>query len=295
MEFGPVVRRDGADRPLLGLHQLGRPTGQFRRGALLQDAQQEGIQGAPGRFVRPDGAVDRLVADREGSLPAQPPGHLLRTPVLAQEGVDPLPVRRTAGSGASGAASRGRSFTDPGSRSQTEGSMRLDRAKASLRHFEPTPGRLMTRTRLRPVASSDLDTFFEHQRDPVSLRIGTLTTRERAEFDDHWASILADPLAIQRTVECDGAVVGYVGSFVREGLREVAYWYGREHWGKGIATAALREFLSEVRERPLFARVTVDHTASRRVLEKVGFYVKAKESILESSGAEVEEYLLQLD
>jgi RimJ/RimL family protein N-acetyltransferase len=173
--------------------------------------------------------------------------------------------------------------------------MHLDRGRPSLRHFEPTRGRLMTTTRLRPVESSDLHTFFEHQCDPVALRIGRLTSRERAEFDAHWASILADPLAIQRTVECDGAVVGYVGSFVREGLREVAYWYGREHWGKGIATSALREFLSELQERPLFARVTVGHTASRRVLEKVGFYVKAKESIVESSGAEVEEYLLQLD
>jgi RimJ/RimL family protein N-acetyltransferase len=153
----------------------------------------------------------------------------------------------------------------------------------------------VTSTRLRPVAPSDLDTFFEHQRDPIALRIGTLTSRAHAEFDAHWARILADPLSIQRTVECDDAVVGYVGSFVRDGLREVAYWYGREHWGKGIATDALREFLTEVRERPLFARVIVDHAASRRVLEKVGFHMKAKESVVDSSGTEVAEYLMQLD
>jgi RimJ/RimL family protein N-acetyltransferase len=149
--------------------------------------------------------------------------------------------------------------------------------------------------RLRPVAASDLDTFFEHQRDPVALRMGALTSRERAEFDAHWARILADPLGIQRTVESEGTVVGYVGSFVRDGLREVAYWYGREHWGRGIATAALRAFVAELPERPLFARVTVDHAASRRVLEKVGFRVEARESTVESSGVEVEEFLLRLD
>jgi RimJ/RimL family protein N-acetyltransferase len=153
----------------------------------------------------------------------------------------------------------------------------------------------VTRTRLRPVAPADLDTFFEHQRDPVALRGGTLPSRERADFDAHWARILADPLGIQRTVERDGVVVGYVGSFVRAGHREVAYWYGRDHWGKGIATAALRAFLRELRERPLFARVTVDHTASRRVLEKVGFRVDGRESIVESSGDAVEEYLMRLD
>jgi len=153
----------------------------------------------------------------------------------------------------------------------------------------------MTSIRLRPVEPADLDAFFEHQRDPVALRIGRLASRERAEFDAHWAKILADPAAIQRTVERDGAVVGYIGSFVRGELREVAYWYGREHWGRGIATDALRRFLDEVHERPLFARVTVEHVASRRVLEKVGFYVKAKESTADSAGDEIEEYLLQLD
>ncbi|HYG70400.1 MAG TPA: GNAT family N-acetyltransferase, partial [Anaeromyxobacteraceae bacterium] len=155
--------------------------------------------------------------------------------------------------------------------------------------------RSMSGIRLRPVAAADLDTFFEHQRDPVALRVGMLTSRERPEFDAHWARILADPLGILRTVECEGAVVGYVGSFVRDGLREVAYWYGREHWGKGIATAALRAFLAEVHERPLFARVAVDHPASRRVLEKVGFGIEARECTVESSGEEVEEFLLRLD
>jgi RimJ/RimL family protein N-acetyltransferase len=153
----------------------------------------------------------------------------------------------------------------------------------------------MTAILLRSVADSDLDTFFEHQRDPVALRLGTLTSRERSEFDTHWARILADPLGVHRTVESEGAVAGYVSSFVRDGLREVAYWYGREHWGNGIATAALREFVAEVHERPLFARVTVDHAASRRVLEKVGFFIEARESTIEASGDEVEEFLLRLD
>jgi RimJ/RimL family protein N-acetyltransferase len=90
-------------------------------------------------------------------------------------------------------------------------------------------------------------------------------------------------------------VAGYIGSFVREGLREVAYWYGREHWGKGIATAALREFLAELEERPLYARVVAVHPASRRVLEKAGFCVQAREPVFEGSGDAVEELLLRRD
>lgn len=153
----------------------------------------------------------------------------------------------------------------------------------------------MPAIRLRPVAAADLDAFFEHQRDPVALRMGSLTSRERPDFDRHWARILANPLGVVRTVECDGTVAGYVTSFVAGDLREVAYWYGREHWGKGIATAALGEFLAEVHERPLFARVVVGHPASRRVLEKVGFRVVARESPLEGSDDALEEFLLRLD
>ena len=153
----------------------------------------------------------------------------------------------------------------------------------------------MISIRLRPVATSDLDTFFEHQRDPVARRLGALTSRERPEFDKHWAKILADPSGIIRTVECEGAITGYVCSFMRDGLREVAYWYGREHWGKGIATAALRELLAEVRERPLYACVVVDHPASRRVLEKVGFSVAEKLPSTGTSDQKIEELLLRLD
>ncbi len=153
----------------------------------------------------------------------------------------------------------------------------------------------MTSVRLRPVAASDLDTFFEHQRDPVALRLGALTARERPEFDRHWAKILADPTGIIRTVECEGAITGYVCSFLRDGLREVAYWYGREYWGKGIATAALRALLPEVPERPLYACVVVDHPASRRVLEKVGFRVAEKLPSNGTSAQESEELLLMLE
>jgi RimJ/RimL family protein N-acetyltransferase len=51
----------------------------------------------------------------------------------------------------------------------------------------------------------------------------------------------------------------------------IGYWLGREHWGRGIATDALREFLELVDERPLQATVAHANHASVRVLEKNGF------------------------
>jgi len=46
---------------------------------------------------------------------------------------------------------------------------------------------------------------------------------------------------------------------------------GKEFWGKGIGTVALKLFLMEVKKRPLFAHVAFDNIGSIRVLEKCGF------------------------
>jgi hypothetical protein len=64
---------------------------------------------------------------------------------------------------------------------------------------------------------------------------------------------------------------GYVASREQEGTRLVAYWLGREYWGRGIASAALREYLAQETTRPLHAYVAVGNVGSMRVLERCGF------------------------
>ncbi len=124
---------------------------------------------------------------------------------------------------------------------------------------------------IRRVAPDDLPVFFEHQADPEAAKMATVEPRDRASFEDHWAKMLRDERAILRTVEADGVVVGNVVSWEHEGEREVGYWIGREHWGRGVATAALEAFVAEVTERPLFAHVANTNAGSIRVLEKCGF------------------------
>ena len=80
-----------------------------------------------------------------------------------------------------------------------------------------------------------------------------------------------DPAILIRTIEHDGRVAGYVFTFISAGQRVVGYWLGREHWGRGVATEALRDFLPLVPERPLRATVAPANQASVRVLEKNGF------------------------
>jgi RimJ/RimL family protein N-acetyltransferase len=153
--------------------------------------------------------------------------------------------------------------------------------------------------RLRDVTIRDLDVLFEFGKDPEAVRMAAFTHKDpsdRAAFDRHWQRLLADASIRTRVVEAKGSVLGSVASFLLEGQREVTYWIGREHWGKGVATTALAAFLREEAQRPLFARVAKDNVGSRRVLEKCGFRVVGEGKwFANARGAEIDELLLRLD
>jgi RimJ/RimL family protein N-acetyltransferase len=121
--------------------------------------------------------------------------------------------------------------------------------------------------RLRPVEAADLD----------AAAVADVPSRDRPAFDLHWTRILSDPETVIRTIDAGGRVAGYVFTFIHDGRRVVGYWLGREHWGRGIATDALREFLRLVGERPLQATVASANRASARVLEKNGFRLLREE------------------
>ena len=116
--------------------------------------------------------------------------------------------------------------------------------------------------------------------------------RDRDAFMTHWAKIPADASNWARTVEVEGAVAGNVVSWVHDGERYVGYWIGREHWGKGVATAALASCLTLLEERPLFAHVVEHNVGSIRVLEKCGFVRSDRVALPDGAGYEL---LFRLD
>jgi RimJ/RimL family protein N-acetyltransferase len=135
------------------------------------------------------------------------------------------------------------------------------------------PDPLLTAIVLREAHEDDLPVFFRNQRDREAARMAAFPPRGHEAFDEHWRTrILGQPGVCARTILAGGAVAGHVVSWERDGRRLVGYWLGREHWGRGIASSALAEFLAvhEVR-RPLHAYVAVTNAASARVLAKCGF------------------------
>ncbi|MGW3102314.1 GNAT family N-acetyltransferase [Streptomyces sp. NPDC001100] len=151
---------------------------------------------------------------------------------------------------------------------------------------------------LRPVHDSDLPVFFRQTNDPESLRMAAFAPKDPADrdaFDAHWKRVRASS-DVLRTVLVDGDVVGSAAVYGEPGEREVTYWIDRAYWGKGIATAALRDLLAEVPERPLHARVAADNAGSRRVLEKCGFRVTGHaRGFANARGEEIDELVLRLD
>lgn len=152
--------------------------------------------------------------------------------------------------------------------------------------------------RLRRFETADLDSVFGWQGDPEASHMAAFTVEDpsdRAAFDMRWVKILADDAIYERAVVEDDELVGYVVSFVRFGQREVGYWIDRAHWGRGIATEALRLFLEEIDERPLYARAAHDNAGSLRVLEKCGFRALARErAFARARGCQVEEIVFRL-
>jgi RimJ/RimL family protein N-acetyltransferase len=151
---------------------------------------------------------------------------------------------------------------------------------------------------LRDAGESDLPILFDYQNEPGASWMAAFLPRDpsdRDAFFGHWRRILANPAVIIKAILWKGQLAGTVGSFVSEGKPQVTYWIGKQFWGNGIATEALRELLRIVTERPLYASTASDNVASMRVLEKCGFVMRGSaRAFAEARGAEIDEVFFEL-
>jgi len=153
---------------------------------------------------------------------------------------------------------------------------------------------------LRDVLSDDLPIFFEQQLNQEANYMAAFTAKDPTDQEDfmaHWHKILANDTCIIKTILFNKQVAGSVSSYEEEGKPEVTYWLGKEYWGKGIATWALKELLAHhSQRRPMYARVSKDNLGSRRVLEKCGFrMISESKGFANARGQEIEELLLELE
>ncbi|MFO0597704.1 MAG: GNAT family N-acetyltransferase [Myxococcaceae bacterium] len=127
--------------------------------------------------------------------------------------------------------------------------------------------------KLRPVVDADLEALFHHQAHPEVKALAEHPGRDRDAFFVHMRErVMNRPDALFDVIELDGGVIaGNVCAWAADGKWWLGYLLGREFWGRGLATAAVRAFLPTVTARPLFADVAKANVPSQHVLEKCGF------------------------
>ena len=130
----------------------------------------------------------------------------------------------------------------------------------------------MDGVRLRQAEPGDVTHFHDHESDPEALRRANFPVRDRETFVAHWErNIFGEPTVRARAVLVDGELAGNIVAWWQEGRRFVGYWLARRCWGRGIGTAALRQFLTEEQVRPLYADTDAGNTASAKLLQRCGF------------------------
>lgn len=150
------------------------------------------------------------------------------------------------------------------------------------------------RVSIRPVETADLPTFFVHQLDPEATKLAAFPSRDQDAFFTHWTTnILGNPAAISRTILAGDHIAGNIGAWTDAASNDrlICYWIGREFWGRGIASAAMSQFLRFESTRPLSARVAKHNLGSIRVLEKAGFARAGEDAFSLPNGARVEELI----
>ena len=157
---------------------------------------------------------------------------------------------------------------------------------------------------LREVTETDTAVFFDHlQHQPAQHMAAFIHEHpeDRAAHDAHWAKLLASDSILKRSIDlihpgAEPELVGHIISFTMEGDREITYWIDHHHWGKGIATRALEQFVQVESTRPLHGRAAKDNIASIRSMEKCGFTLVAEErGFANARGEEIDEVVMRLD
>lgn len=151
---------------------------------------------------------------------------------------------------------------------------------------------------LRATRDGDIDALFRLRQDDEAIRMAAFTgpyLTDRAAFDARWARLHADPSNRLVTIRADGEIVGDAGRWTDpDDGPMITYWIDRAHWGRGIATRAMRLFL-DTEPRPMGARAAADNTGSLAVLRKLGFIVVGHDrGFAAARNAEIDEVVLEL-
>ena len=152
--------------------------------------------------------------------------------------------------------------------------------------------------KLKPTNQNDLETLFSFQLDKDANYLAAFTSKNPSDKDGYiekWTKLLSDEKINIRTILLKKEIVGSIAKFEMEGNAEITYWIGKEFWGKGIASNALKKFLEIEKTRPIFGRIAFDNVGSKQVLENCGFSkIGIEQGFANARDKEIEEFIFEL-
>lgn len=155
------------------------------------------------------------------------------------------------------------------------------------------------RIELRSTTIADLDILFRFQLDQEARYLAAFMSKDSTNKEAYVAKytrLLNDPTVNNQTIIADSVIAGSIAKFVMEDDAELTYWIDKDFWGKGVATAALKNFLTIETARPIFGRVAFDNFGSQKVLENCGFVkIGTDTGFANARETEIEEYIYRLD
>jgi RimJ/RimL family protein N-acetyltransferase len=157
---------------------------------------------------------------------------------------------------------------------------------------------LNSQVTLRKTEEFDLEFFFQFQLDEQANYLAAFTAKNPADKEAYikkYTTHLHDPTINMQTILVDGIIAGSIAKFEIEGDAEITYWIDRNFWGKGIATAALRRFLTTENARPILGRTAFDNVGSQKVLGDCGFIkIGTDTGFANARQAVIEEFIYKL-
>ncbi|NDC78325.1 MAG: N-acetyltransferase [Chitinophagia bacterium] len=139
--------------------------------------------------------------------------------------------------------------------------------------------------RIRPWRPDDLDPLVQQANDiRVWNNLRDYFPHPYTENDGQaWIdTVTASQLPVNFAIEADGAFAGGIGLILNGDVyaksAELGYWVGAAHWGRGVASEAVRQMVEHCFRTfdivRIYSEVFEGNKASMRVLEKNGFYLE---------------------
>jgi len=119
--------------------------------------------------------------------------------------------------------------------------------------------------KLRRKEVADLGIFFGFQLDEEARHLAAFTPKipaDKTAYMTKHTKLLSNPTVNNQTILVDHVIAGSVAKFVMEGDAEITYWLDKKFRGQGIATKAVKDFLTMETTRPIFGRVAFDNFGS---------------------------------